>query len=644
MIGNVKSGYIGNFPSFDTLPLPEKNAGNTATTGNAEAIEHFFSTGKAWNAALGASKNGVINVMDLLTEEEKAQVRDPEGQPTIVILPKIQAALNARYLEYGSEAKRRGGQGVCMVFEAGSYLFDGGENGYGLELRAGMQLMGVSAKGETRFIQTDDTKAPVATVLGRANNTDDTQRRTEVRLSNIQFMSNGNLDDLGEKIHCVQLIADPGEDGDDSDEGLVNRTGTIVWDCSFTGASGTGFYSFKRGKNWMHQSSATNNGENGIFVQGPDSLFHKCFCGNNGKEQIWCKESATPMFYDLELGPGLFPGQFPAILLSNCPTVCLLGGNINGWVEFQGDEDVVTAGAYGRYMNNMISHITFIFKEKTFIDDDDVLNELDGYIVAKDIRGLHVQNCQFTPDTVTEDDPGNPGQTWTRYLYRPKSIIHISGNRSAVVFDCKLPPLDNPLWPAGDPTTWSGSMPTNTYDSISNKMDQILIKTSDTGEDTTTKGWVFDNIKFLPGSGMLGITDGSGVATGTLGEFKNVDIDSGAAVSLTTATVASLGSLSLTAGNWELRGKVILVGAGATPTTVEASISSNAASIDNGKAKRYTAATLTHTAVTGPLTTLNIGPVEVSVTATESRYLTTRASFSAGTVSAYGVLQARRIT
>ena len=150
--------------------------------------------------------------------------------------------------------------------------------------------------------------------------------------------------------------------------------------------------------------------------------------------------------------------------------------------------------------------------------------------------------------------------------------------------------------------------------------------------------WVANRLRVL--SGIAGASGASSVAAGNLGELVSVETSTPAA--LTTATIASLASITLPAGHWSVYGAVVFTATAATVSNAEAGISSNDTSISTASPKRYAGEYIGCTAYTGPASSLQIGPYNLNSDAELTRYLNARASFSAGSVSVSGVIEARR--
>jgi len=141
-----------------------------------------------------------------------------------------------------------------------------------------------------------------------------------------------------------------------------------------------------------------------------------------------------------------------------------------------------------------------------------------------------------------------------------------------------------------------------------------------------------------------GVVDGSAAAAGTLGEFVGSKIAIGAAVGLTTATPANVTSISLTAGDWDVRGLVNYTAAAATVAAGSlwvAGINTTTATIPvDGTEAQIGAFAITTTAFK---TGSGLVEVHINVTTMTTIYLVAEATFSAGTVAAYGSIAARRV-
>lgn len=137
-----------------------------------------------------------------------------------------------------------------------------------------------------------------------------------------------------------------------------------------------------------------------------------------------------------------------------------------------------------------------------------------------------------------------------------------------------------------------------------------------------------------------GTTTNDSAAAGVVGEYKSSVVATGAAVSLTTATVADVTSLALTPGDWDVEGVVDFNLTGATTTDWTAGLSATSATL--GSQDQYASQPLVltlHTDTYGMVTP----KARISIAANTTIYMNAKATFSAGTVAAFGTLRARRV-
>lgn len=143
-------------------------------------------------------------------------------------------------------------------------------------------------------------------------------------------------------------------------------------------------------------------------------------------------------------------------------------------------------------------------------------------------------------------------------------------------------------------------------------------------------------------SGVICTTTNNNAAAGYLGEYIESVINSGLAVSLTTNTAANITSISLTAGDWDVTGGIGFAQSGTTASLYQAGSSTTSATLPvTGEASwvQYPFAVV----VTGDKFMSPIPTVRYSLSGTTTIYLVASATFSAGTVSAFGTIRARRI-
>jgi hypothetical protein len=143
---------------------------------------------------------------------------------------------------------------------------------------------------------------------------------------------------------------------------------------------------------------------------------------------------------------------------------------------------------------------------------------------------------------------------------------------------------------------------------------------------------------------IIGVGDGTAASAGQVGEHPATLVAVGSPVSLTTATAANVITLSLTPGDWMVGGNVNFTAAGAT-TAAGASFLGGATTtsatipVDGSECIEYIGAITTGTYLAG----IPIPMKRVSLTTTSNVYMVAKATFSAGTIGAYGRFVAWRV-
>lgn len=140
-----------------------------------------------------------------------------------------------------------------------------------------------------------------------------------------------------------------------------------------------------------------------------------------------------------------------------------------------------------------------------------------------------------------------------------------------------------------------------------------------------------------------GTTTNDSAASGFIGEYISANLAAGSAVSLSAGTAANVTSVSLTAGDWDVGGNVLWAfSSPANLTYAIVAIGTTSASLptapNGGAYAGITSATQTFNNVNG----LCCGPMRLSLSTTTTVYLITDVQFTAGTVTAYGFIGARR--
>lgn len=137
-------------------------------------------------------------------------------------------------------------------------------------------------------------------------------------------------------------------------------------------------------------------------------------------------------------------------------------------------------------------------------------------------------------------------------------------------------------------------------------------------------------------NGIVGTTTNNNANAGSVGEFVTA---TGTAVSLTTSTQANITSVSLTAGDWDVYGNVVYTPAGSTVLSqAAASVSSTSATLmasPNQTLSNYNTAAGTGQTQAAP-------SVRFSLASTTTVFLVGFAIFSTSTLTATGIIQARR--
>lgn len=137
-----------------------------------------------------------------------------------------------------------------------------------------------------------------------------------------------------------------------------------------------------------------------------------------------------------------------------------------------------------------------------------------------------------------------------------------------------------------------------------------------------------------------GVVDGSDAAAGKIGEFIEATI--GVPVALIGAgTTVNVGSISLTAGDWDAWGSVVYDSSAANLLAINACLSTVSGTFqDPGSAALNTNAGTTRFSAG---TRLTVGPRRLNLTVTTTIYLAAASAFPAGTSTARGYLAARRM-
>lgn len=140
-----------------------------------------------------------------------------------------------------------------------------------------------------------------------------------------------------------------------------------------------------------------------------------------------------------------------------------------------------------------------------------------------------------------------------------------------------------------------------------------------------------------------GVNDATDAAAGSIGELLTTVVASGAAVSVTTATAVDIATLALTAGDWDIYGAIVFVGSGTTSAAatpwlagISTTLNTQPTSLDQRGSEDVVITTTSVTVcVQAPFQ-------RMTVSSATTLHLVATGTFSAGTMTAYGRLIARR--
>jgi hypothetical protein len=144
-----------------------------------------------------------------------------------------------------------------------------------------------------------------------------------------------------------------------------------------------------------------------------------------------------------------------------------------------------------------------------------------------------------------------------------------------------------------------------------------------------------------------GITSGGAPASGKLGELIVQNTVAGSAVSLTTATTANVASVFVSAGEWDFWGTITFNLTGATDTLLTGGGSTTSATLPLQPGSggigpdALVNESIPTTTLTGLITRAFFSNLRIA--STTQLFLVAQATFSVGTISAYGSINFRRV-
>jgi hypothetical protein len=146
-------------------------------------------------------------------------------------------------------------------------------------------------------------------------------------------------------------------------------------------------------------------------------------------------------------------------------------------------------------------------------------------------------------------------------------------------------------------------------------------------------------------SNVIGRVDGTNPQAGSVGEFFQSTVLQGSAVNIAVSgTTIDVTSITLTPGNYRIDWSCKIRGNGATCTQVSAGVNTSSVTIVSSNPSQSADETVAFTAQTGNLKTLSGGCYILKVTVSTQVFLSAVATFTVGTMSAFGSITAVRIS
>jgi hypothetical protein len=139
---------------------------------------------------------------------------------------------------------------------------------------------------------------------------------------------------------------------------------------------------------------------------------------------------------------------------------------------------------------------------------------------------------------------------------------------------------------------------------------------------------------------IWGATGGTPDPAGYIGEVVSSAVLLSAPVSLTTGVAANMTSISLSAGDWDVSGTITFQGVTATMSAVVAGISTTSATLPANSNRAWLSVVTT---VLSSTNSIALTDTQINVPTTTTVYAVGVANFTAGTITEFGQLRARRI-
>ncbi len=201
---------------------------------------------------------------------------------------------------------------------------------------------------------------------------------------------------------------------------------------------------------------------------------------------------------------------------------------------------------------------------------------------------------------------------------------------------------------AGSPVTSSGTLAV----SLSGTALPVLNGGTGVTTSTGTGSVVLNSSPALTTPVTTGVTNGSDAASGIVGEQLIQTRVLSAATALTTSNVeynVLATALTLTAGDWEISGTACWGSSSATITVLRAGVSLTSATLPASDTigvptgGEYRVHSPSYAVVASITQTAAIPPFKVSISGSTTYYLVASAAFSAGSMTTWGTLRARRM-
>lgn len=156
---------------------------------------------------------------------------------------------------------------------------------------------------------------------------------------------------------------------------------------------------------------------------------------------------------------------------------------------------------------------------------------------------------------------------------------------------------------------------------------------------TATDTWKVLGASSISSADIVGSATNDDAVTGNLGEYISSYIPVGSAITLTTNTAANVTSINLGAGDWEVVASVHFSAAAATVTAMQAGTNSVSATLPTDGSEAYSGLQLT---LGTAIDSVSTGRKRFKLSAPATIYIVAKGTFSAGGMTAFGGLTARK--